>query len=92
MTYLLTLPWLPPDFAVRVLPALNGPSLDLAGCCQRVSALRDLGGDLLAQLADETAYGADPLSRAFTRICSDPGHAHTMDQWNAEHAKRHSKE
>ena len=91
MAYLLTLPWLPPDFATRVLPALNAPSLDLAGYCQRVSALRELCDDLLAQLADETAYGADPHSRAFTRTHDLPGYAHNMEEWNAEHAKRHRK-
>jgi hypothetical protein len=75
-----------------VLPALNGPSLDLVGYCQRVSALRDLCDDLLAQLADETAYSADPLSQAFTRTHDLPGYAHNMEEWNAEHAKRQSKD
>jgi hypothetical protein len=91
MTYLLTLPWLPPDFATRVLPALNAPSLDLAGYCQRFSALRGLCDDLLAQLAGETAYGADPLSQAFARTHDQPGYAHNMQEWNAEHARRHRK-
>jgi hypothetical protein len=91
MTYLLTLPWLPPDFATRVLPALNAPSLGLAGYCQRFSALRGLCDDLLAQLAGETAYGADPLSQAFARTHNQPGYAHNMEEWNAEHAKRHGK-
>jgi len=91
MTYLLTLPWLPPDFATRVLPALNAPSLDLAGYCRRFSALRELGDHLLAQLAGETAYGTDPLSQAFARIYNQPGYAHNMEEWNAEHAKRHRK-
>jgi hypothetical protein len=91
MTYLLTLPWLPPDFAARVLPALNGPSLDLEGYCQRVSALCELRDDLLAQLAEETAYGADALSQAFTRTHDLPGYAHNMEAWQAEHAKRRGK-
>jgi hypothetical protein len=92
MTFLLALPWLPPDFEKRVLPALNGPSLNLAGYCQRVSALCELFDDLLAQLAGEAAYGADPTSRAFARVCDAPGYAHNMDEWNAEHAKRRGKE
>ena len=92
MTYVLTLPWLPPDFATRVMPALNGPSLDLAGYCQRFFALGELRDDLLAQLADETAYGSDPIDQAFTRSHDLPGYAHNMDEWNAEHAKRHRKQ
>jgi hypothetical protein len=92
MTYVLTLPWLPPDFATRVMPALNGPSLDLAGYCQRFSALGELRDDLLAQLADETAYGSDPIDQAFTRSHDLPGYAYNMDEWNAEHAKRHRKQ
>ena len=89
MTYLLTLPWLPPDFGMRVLLALNGPSLDLEGCCQRFSALSALCDDLLAQLAGEPAYGSDPIGQAFRRICDTPGYAHNMDEWNAKHAERH---
>jgi hypothetical protein len=91
MTHVLTLPWLPPDFATRVLPALNGPSLDLEGYCQRFSAIRALGDDLLAQLADEPAYGSDPVREAFVRTCDQPGYAHNLDEWKAEHGKRHSK-
>jgi hypothetical protein len=91
MTYLLTLPWLPPDFANRVLPALNGPSLDLTGYCQRHFALCKLCDGLLAQLADEPAYGPDPHSRAFARTHDLPGYAHNMEEWKAEHAKRHRK-
>jgi len=87
MTYLLTLPWLPSDFAGRVLSALNGPSADLAGYCQRFAAIRDLGNDLLTQLADESTYGANPIDQAFTRNYNQPGYAHNMDEWNAEHTK-----
>ena len=89
MTHVLTLPWLPPDFATRVISALNAPSMDLKGYCQRFSAIGGLGNDLLAQLAGEPAYGSNPIGQAFTRICNQPGYAHNMDEWNAEHAKRH---
>ena len=89
MTYLLTLPWLPPDFGTRVLTAVNGPSLDLEGCCRRFAALKGLGDDLLAQLASEPAYGADPGRRAFMRVCDQPGYAHNLDEWKAEHEKRY---
>lgn len=88
MTYLLTLPWLPSDFATRVLSALNGPSSDLKGFCQRFFAIRDFGNELLTQLTDEPEYGSDPIGEAFTRSHDLPGYAHNMDEWNAEHAKR----
>lgn len=88
MVYVLTLPWLPKDFATRVMPALNGPSLDLEGYCKRFAAIRDLGNDLLAQLTDEPAYGSDPIGQAFTRSYDIPGYAHNMDVWNIEHARR----
>ena len=88
MTYVLTLPWLPPNFAERVIPALNAPSTDLAGYCQRFATLSSLCDDLLNQLADEDDYGAEPIDQAFTRSHNQPGYAHNMDEWNAEHAKR----
>jgi hypothetical protein len=91
MTFLLELPWLPPDFATRVVLALNAPSLDVEGYCQRFSALGELCDDLLAQLADEAAYGSDPVGQAFVRCHDVPGYAHNMDEWNAVHAQRHGK-
>lgn len=92
MTYVLMLPWLPPDCATRIMLALSGPSLDLKGYCQRFSALNELRDDLLAQLADEPAYGSDPIRQAFIRCHDIPGYAHNMDEWNAEHAKRHREQ
>ena len=91
MSYLLTLSWLPADFATRVITALNGPSLDLEGYCQRFLALRGLGDELLAQLADEDGYGTDPIGAAFVRGHDRPGYAHNMDAWNAEHTKRQKR-
>lgn len=88
MTYLLTLPWLPADFVTRVITALNGPSIDLEGYCQRFLVLRGLCDDLLAQLADEDGYGTDPIGAAFVRNHDRPGYAHNMDAWNAEHTRR----
>lgn len=91
MTYLLTLPWLPSDFATRVIPALNGPSMNVEGFNQRFSTIRGLGSELLAQLADEAAYGSDPIGEAFIRSHDIPGYAHNMDEWNVEHAKKQRK-
>jgi hypothetical protein len=91
MTHVLRLPWLPPDFATRVLHALNGPSLDVEGYCRRFYARGELGDDLLAQLANEPAYGSDPHRQAFMRYADKPGYAHNMDEWIIEHAKRHAQ-
>ena len=88
MTYVLTLPWLPPNFAERIIPALNAPSTDLAEYCQRFDALCSLREDLVAELASDDNYGVDALNRAFARTHDQPGYAHNMDQWNEEYAKR----
>jgi len=88
MTYLLALPWLPLDFSTKVVQALNGPSMDAEGFHQRFAAIRDFGDELLTQLGDEAAYGADPIWEAFARNYDQPGYAHNMDDWHTEHSKR----
>lgn len=91
MTYLLKLPWLPNDFAKRVLTALNAPSHDYTGYLTRFELLRTLFADLLAQLvADEIYAPDDPIGEAFVRRAEEPGRAWNMDEWNQRHHERKS--
>jgi hypothetical protein len=88
MSALLALPWLPEQFADRVLPALNAPSLDEAGYRARVDALRGLVGVLVERLIRDGLYGSDPGGEAFVRSHDEPGRAWNMDEWNARHLDR----
>ena len=88
MTYLLELPWLPPHFAARVLPACGAPSLDQAGYDARVEILRGLFNELLTELVQENVYTEKPISEAFIRLHAEPGRSWNMDDWNIEHSKR----
>lgn len=85
MSYLLRLPWLPANFAERVLPALNAPSLDRAGYNARVTILRDLFAELLTQLLATGVYTEDPVSESFIRRHPGPGWAWNMNAWNTHH-------
>lgn len=82
MQSLLTLDWLPPDFAERVLTAVNAPNLENDGYMVRVQALRDLFSDLLAQLVSNGDYSNTPIDQAFIRSSEEPGRAWNMDEWN----------
>lgn len=89
MSALLSLPWLPPEFERRVLPALGVPSAaGWEGYLARVELLQGLFHDLLAQLIAAGDYGEDPVSEAFIRSHDEPGYAWTMDEWNAQHQAR----
>ena len=85
---LLSLAWLPEQFADRVLSALNAPSLDEAGYRARVDALRGLVEDLTARLVTDGVYGSDPTTEAFIRSHQEPGLAWNMKEWNTRHRER----
>ena len=88
MSSLLTLPWLPEDFANRVQGALSASSLDHAGYMNRLDCLRDLFQDLTNRLVSDGEYGDDVISEAFVRSHDEPGRAWNMDKWNRKHAER----
>jgi hypothetical protein len=89
MSYLLQLPWLPNNFAQRVLTALNAPTHDYSGSQARFAMLRALFDELLARLVEDDLYTpADPVGEAFVRRAEEPGRAWNMAEWNAEHRKR----
>lgn len=87
MAYLLILPWLPENFAERVLIALNAPSLDYAGYVARFETLQALFSELLARLVADGDYEADAVGQAFVRSHDEPGYAWNMAAWNREHNK-----
>jgi len=88
MSYLLRLPWLPPDFAPHVLSAANPPGLDLAGYLARYERLHTLFGQLLARLQADGDYGPDPIGEAFIRRAEEPGRSWNMAEWKQKHAQR----
>ena len=89
LSYLLQLPWLPGDFANRVLTALNAPAHDYTGYHARFVMLRTLFAEVLAQLVQAGLYdAADPVGEAFVRRAEEPGRAWNMAEWNVEHHKR----
>ena len=85
---LLVLPWLPEDFANRILMALNAPSLDYSGYLMRVDALKGLFQDLMNQLMADGDYGEDVIGEAFIRSHDEAGRAWNMDDWNKKHQAR----
>ncbi len=82
MQMLLNLPWLPDDFANRVIIAANAPSLDHDGYMARTTALRDLFNELLSQLIANGDYSNTPIDQAFIRSSEEPGRAWNMVEWN----------
>lgn len=82
MSALLTLPWLPEDFAERVLVAANAPSPDHDGYQARVASLRGLFDDVLAQLVANGDYSPTPIDQAFIRRSEEPGRSWNMEEWN----------
>ena len=88
MFSLLALPWLPEDFAGRVLTALNAPSSDYAGYLARADVLRVLFRDLINCLVADGDYGDDVISEAFIRSHDEPGRSWNIDEWNMKHLER----
>lgn len=82
MEALLQLPWLPPDFAERVLVAANAPELGFAGYMARADMLQSLFADLLAQLIASGDYSHAPVDQAFMRMHDEPGRSWNMLEWN----------
>lgn len=89
MTALLALPWLPADFAHRVLVALNAPALDEQGYTERAAMLQQLFAETMQHLVEEGTYGTNPIGEAFIRQHEEPGRAWNMDAWMLEHRKRY---
>ena len=85
MPALLALPWLPENFAQRLVDAANAPSFDHTGYMQRAEALRSLFDDLCRHLIAEGDYGGehgdDIVGEAFIRSHEEPGRAWNMDEW-----------
>ncbi|MCI0394469.1 MAG: nucleotidyltransferase domain-containing protein [Chloroflexi bacterium] len=88
MDSLLQLPWLPENFAARMLLAANAPSVDQKGYLARAEELRSLFNDLLERLTAGGDYSAAPIDQAFIRGHSEPGYAWNMDDWNTEKLRR----
>ena len=88
MSSLLRLPWLPEEFAGRILTALNAPSLDYAGYLARFETIQALCNDLQARLIADGDYEADIIGQAFTRSHEEPGRAWNMEVWNRKHRER----
>jgi hypothetical protein len=88
MSALLGLPWLPEQFAERVLGALNAWSADYAGYIGRVESLRGLFRELIDRLIADGDYGDDPIDLAFIRSHEEPGRAWNMADWNRLHRER----
>jgi hypothetical protein len=86
--FLLRLPWLPKDFELRMLIALNAPSIDEEGFLARVAALRQMFDEILAKVRSEPLYGPEPVAEAFVRMHDEPGRAWNMDEWNQMHNER----
>jgi predicted nucleotidyltransferase len=91
MDALLQLPWLQRDFSARALAAACPPAHDRAGYNARVTALRALMADVIAQACIEGIYGDDPVGEAFVRSHEEPGRAWNMAEWEAEHRRRYSR-
>lgn len=82
MQSLLQLPWLPDNFAERVLIAANAPKLDYDGYLARINSLRDLFQELMSKLIENGDYSNTPIDQAFIRSNDEPGRAWNMDEWN----------
>ncbi len=88
MQTLLALPWLPDNFAERVLTAANAPSLDHAGYQTRIEQLRALFNELLARLIADGEYSRAPIDQAFMRQNEEPGRSWNLDEWQKFHQIR----
>ncbi len=88
MSTLLNLPWLPENFAERVVCAANAPSLDYAGYLVRHQTLKSLFQELLEQLIATGDYSQMPIDQAFMRRSEEPGRSWNMDEWNKYRAAR----
>ena len=88
MQTLLKLPWLPEDFADRVLIAANAPDLEYDGYVARFEMLCDLFNDLLSHLIMNGDYSNTPIDQAFIRSSDEPGRAWNMDEWSRFHQVR----
>jgi len=87
MSALVQLPWLPSQFHEHILLALNAPGLDVRGFEARLSVLRQLFDELLAQLQRDQVYGGDPIGEAFKRQYREPGRGN-LEDWTRQHRRR----
>lgn len=88
MPALLALPWLPHDFAWRVVEAWSFSGPDYPAYWRRVEALRALFQDLCARLVQDGLYGEHVTNEAFIRGHAEPGRGWNMDEWKVRHAER----
>jgi hypothetical protein len=88
MVSLLTLSWLPGDFAQRILSVLNPADADLRGYLDRAAALRGLFEELIDRLIADGEYSDEAISEAFVRSHNEPGRAWNMELWNRRHVAR----
>jgi hypothetical protein len=88
MDSLLRLPWLPANFAERVIIAGNAPGLSYDDYLTQVNELRALFQELCDRLIDDGLYSGAIIDQAFIRRSEEPGYAWNMDEWNAERLRR----
>ena len=66
---------------------MNAPGLDVRGFEARLSVLRQLFDELLAQLQRDHVYGDDPIGEAFIRQYREPGRG-DFEDWTRRHRQR----
>jgi predicted nucleotidyltransferase len=88
MQVLLQLPWLPRDFADRVLSAANAPGVDQAGYNARAQMLQSLFEETIDHLIAMGLYSSAAIDQAFIRSGEEPGRAWNMAEWNKFHLAR----
>ncbi|QDP95318.1 hypothetical protein FOE78_04785 [Microlunatus elymi] len=84
------LTWLPTGFRDNAAELLTASGHDFTAYRRRAAALRAAFNALIARLQADGTYGDDPDNESFLRIYDEPGRAWNMDDWNAEHTRRHS--
>lgn len=87
---LLNLDWLPTGFHDDPATLLTTDGQDFTAYRKRAAALRSALDELIAKLQADGVYGDDPDNESFIRLHDEPGRAWNMDEWNAEHARRHN--
>lgn len=88
MQMLLSLPWLPEDFAERALDAAIGTGSGQEGYVDRANSIRALFHSVLAQLTADGDYSATPIDQAFIRAHEEPGRSWNIEEWFKFHQAR----
>lgn len=86
---LVHLDWVPQSFHDTPAALVAAAGHDFDAYRRRATVLRSALNEFLEMLRSEGLYGDDPGTESFVRLHNEPGRAWNMDDWNAEHAKRH---